>query len=76
VIGPGHPHHKSSAVAVMEAVTCLRRLMREGNATTPLAVVGMSKDGDRLAGQSARRQGPYWIQNTFLHVKRLIGRKH
>jgi molecular chaperone DnaK len=46
----------------------------EGMRTTP-SVVGFSKEGERLVGQMARRQGVLNPQNTFYAVKRLIGRK-
>jgi molecular chaperone DnaK len=43
--------------------------------TTP-SVVGFSKEGERLVGQMARRQGVLNPQNTFYAVKRFIGRKY
>ncbi len=47
----------------------------EGNRTTP-SVIAMSKSGERLVGQSAKRQAVTNPQNTVYSVKRLIGRKY
>lgn len=47
---------------------------REGNRTTP-SVVAMSKNGDRLVGQVAKRQAVTNPENTVFSVKRLIGRR-
>jgi molecular chaperone DnaK len=47
----------------------------EGFRTTP-SVVGYAKNGDRLVGQIAKRQGVMNPQNTFYSVKRFIGRKY
>ena len=46
----------------------------EGGRTTP-SVVAFSKNGDRLVGQIAKRQGVVNPENTFFSVKRFIGRK-
>lgn len=46
----------------------------EGNRTTP-SVVAISKNGERLVGQTARRQAVTNPENTVYAVKRLIGRK-
>ena len=46
----------------------------EGNRTTP-SVLAISKSGERLAGQSAKRQAVTNPKNTVHSVKRLIGRK-
>lgn len=45
----------------------------EGNRTTP-SVVAISKSGERLVGQSAKRQAVINPENTVYAVKRLIGR--
>ncbi len=45
----------------------------EGNRTTP-SVVAISKNGERLVGQSAKRQAVINPENTVYAVKRLIGR--
>jgi molecular chaperone DnaK len=47
----------------------------EGFRTTP-SVVAYAKNGDRLVGQIAKRQGVMNPTNTFYSVKRFIGRKH
>ncbi len=46
----------------------------EGNRTTP-SVVAISKNGERLVGQTAKRQAVTNPENTVFAVKRLIGRK-
>lgn len=46
---------------------------KEGNRTTP-SVVAMSKTGERLVGQIAKRQSVTNPANTIFSVKRLIGR--
>jgi len=45
----------------------------EGNRTTP-SVVAISKNGERLVGQAAKRQAVINPENTVYAVKRLIGR--
>lgn len=45
----------------------------EGNRTTP-SVVSLSKNGERLVGQAAKRQAVINPENTVYAVKRLIGR--
>lgn len=47
---------------------------REGNRTTP-SVVAVTKTGDRLVGQVAKRQGVTNPEHTVFSVKRLIGRR-
>jgi len=46
----------------------------EGGRTTP-SVVAYAKNGDRLVGQIAKRQGVVNPENTFFSVKRFIGRR-
>lgn len=46
----------------------------EGAKTTP-SVVAMSKTGEKLIGQIAKRQGVVNPENTLFSVKRLIGRR-
>jgi molecular chaperone DnaK len=65
----------NSVVAVMEGGKPVVIANAEGMRTTP-SVVGFSKDGERLVGQMARRQGVLNPQNTFYAVKRFIGRKY
>jgi molecular chaperone DnaK len=47
----------------------------EGARTTP-SIVGFAKDGERLVGQSAKRQAVTNPENTIFSAKRLIGRKY
>jgi molecular chaperone DnaK len=47
----------------------------EGSRTTP-SVVAFTDNGERLAGQIARRQAITNPENTIFAVKRLIGRRH
>ncbi len=46
----------------------------EGNRTTP-SMVAVSKNGERLAGQVAKRQAVVNPKNTVFSAKRLIGRR-
>ncbi len=46
----------------------------EGARTTP-SIVAVSKNGERLVGQSAKRQAVTNPENTVYSVKRLIGRR-
>jgi molecular chaperone DnaK len=63
-----------SAVAVMEAGEPTVIPNAEGGRTTP-SVVAVSKTGERLAGQVARRQAITNPDNTIFSIKRLMGRK-
>ncbi|MFH0857173.1 MAG: molecular chaperone DnaK [Candidatus Magasanikbacteria bacterium] len=47
---------------------------KEGNRTTP-SVIAISKSGERLVGQLAKRQSVTNPKNTLYSIKRLIGRK-
>ena len=47
---------------------------KEGARTTP-SIVAMSKTGERLVGQLAKRQAVTNAENTLYSIKRLIGRK-
>jgi len=63
----------NSCVSIMdgEAVVIANA---EGTRTTP-SVVGFAASGERLVGQSARRQAMTNAENTIYAVKRLMGRK-
>jgi len=63
-----------SAVAVMEAGEPVIIPNAEGGRTTP-SVVAMSKTGERLVGQVAKRQAITNSENTIFSIKRLMGRK-
>jgi len=63
-----------SAVAVMEAGEPKVIPNAEGGRTTP-SVVAMSKTGERLVGQVAKRQAITNPDNTIFSIKRLMGRK-
>ena len=64
-----------SAVAVMEGGEPTIIPNAEGGRTTP-SVVAISKTGERLVGQVARRQAITNADNTVFSIKRLIGRKY
>ena len=63
-----------SAVAVMEGGEPVVIPNAEGGRTTP-SVVAVSKNGERLAGQVAKRQAITNFENTIFSIKRLMGRK-
>ncbi|KAG2240396.1 hypothetical protein Bca52824_090886 [Brassica carinata] len=63
----------NSAVVVMEGGKPTIVTNPEGQRTTP-SVVAFTKSGDRLVGQSAKRQAVVNPENTFSSVKRFIGR--
>ncbi|GAH32659.1 unnamed protein product, partial [marine sediment metagenome] len=63
-----------SAAAVMEAGEPVIIPNAEGGRITP-SVVAVSKSGERLAGQVAKRQAITNSENTIFSIKRLIGRK-
>jgi molecular chaperone DnaK len=63
-----------SVVAVMEGGEPVVIPNAEGARTTP-SVVAVSKSGERLVGQIARRQAITNPDNTVYSVKRLMGRK-
>jgi len=64
----------NSCVAVMEGSQARVIENAEGARTTP-SMVAFSKDGERLIGQSAKRQAVTNPTNTLFAVKRLIGRR-
>jgi len=65
----------NSCVSVMEGKNPRVIENAEGARTTP-SIVAFSKDGERLVGMAAKRQGVTNPLNTFYAVKRLIGRAH
>ena len=64
----------NSCVAVMEAGEPVVIPNAEGGRTTP-SVVALSKSGERLVGQVAKRQAITNPDNTIYSIKRLMGRK-
>lgn len=63
-----------SAVAVIEGGDPKIIPSAEGNNLVP-SVVAMSKTGERLVGEIAKRQSIVNHENTIFSIKRLIGRK-
>ena len=64
----------NSVVSVMEAGQPAVIVNQEGSRITP-SVVGLTKDGERLVGQVAKRQAVTNPENTIFSVKRFMGRK-
>ncbi len=64
----------NSCVAIMDGKTPKVIENAEGARTTP-SIVAFTKDGERLVGQPAKRQGVTNPTNTFFAIKRLIGRR-
>lgn len=62
----------NSAVAVMEGGSPVIIPNSEGNRTTP-SVVAFSKDGERLAGETAKRQAITNPDRTIASIKREMG---
>ncbi|MEN3975378.1 molecular chaperone DnaK [Emcibacter sp. SYSU 3D8] len=63
----------NSCVAVMDGKNPKVIENSEGARTTP-SIVAFTGDGERLVGQSAKRQAVTNPENTFFAIKRLIGR--
>ncbi len=63
----------NSCVAVMDGDKARVIENAEGQRTTP-SVVAFTEDGERLIGQTARRQAVTNPEHTYYAVKRLIGR--
>jgi len=63
----------NSVVSVMEGGDAVVIPNAEGNRTTP-SVVAFTKNGERLVGQTAKRQATINPENTFFSIKRFIGR--
>src|SRR3989338_3510708 len=65
----------NSCVAIIEGGQPKVLENKEGARTTP-SIVAVSKTGERLVGQLAKRQSVTNPQNTLYSVKRLIGRRY
>jgi molecular chaperone DnaK len=65
----------NSVVAVIEAGEATVLENHEGARLTP-SVVAITKDGERLVGQVAKRQAVTNPENTVFSIKRLMGRKY
>ena len=65
----------NSCVAVMEGNQAKVIENSEGARTTP-SMVAFTQDGERLVGQSAKRQAVTNPTNTLFAIKRLIGRAY
>ncbi len=64
----------NSCVAVMEGKQAKVIENSEGTRTTP-SIVAFTDNGERLVGQSAKRQAVTNPENTLFAIKRLIGRR-
>ena len=65
----------NSCVAIMDGKDAKIITNPEGGRTTP-SMVAVSKNGERLVGQIAKRQAITNPEHTVFGVKRLIGRKY
>ena len=65
----------NSCVAVIEGGDPVVIANKEGSRTTP-SMVAFTDSGERLVGQTAKRQAITNPENTIFGVKRLIGRKY
>src|SRR5215212_3411236 len=65
----------NSVVAIMEGGEPTVIPNAEGARLTP-SVVAISKSGERLVGQVAKRQGVTNPENTIFSIKRFMGRKY
>ncbi|RLC34508.1 MAG: molecular chaperone DnaK [Candidatus Nealsonbacteria bacterium] len=65
----------NSCIAVMEGGKPTVITNSEGSRTTP-SVVSITKKGERLVGQLAKRQAALNPENTIYSIKRFIGRKY
>jgi molecular chaperone DnaK len=65
----------NSCVAVMEGGEPEVISNSEGGRTTP-SMVGFAKDGERLVGQTAKRQAVTNPGNTVFSIKRFMGRRY
>jgi len=65
----------NSCVAVMQGTQPTVIENSEGNRTTP-SIIALTKTGDRLVGQAAKRQAITNPKNTIFSIKRFMGRKY
>ena len=65
----------NSCVAVIEGQDSEVIANSEGDRTTP-SMVAFTKDGERLVGQTAKRQAVTNPQNTIYSIKRFMGRRY
>lgn len=65
----------NSCVAVMEGGEPVVIPSAEGNRTTP-SVVGFKKDGERIIGETAKRQAITNPDRTIMSIKRYMGTDH
>ena len=65
----------NSCVAIIEGGQPKVLENKEGHRTTP-SVIAMSKTGEILVGQLAKRQAVTNPKNTLSSIKRLIGRRY
>src|SRR6478672_1203893 len=65
----------NSCVAVLEGGEPKVIANEEGARTTP-SIVGVSKSGERLVGQEAKRQAITNPENTIFSIKRFMGRRY
>ncbi|MEI6639909.1 MAG: molecular chaperone DnaK, partial [Chlorobium sp.] len=64
----------NSCVSVMQGSQPTVIENSEGNRTTP-SIIALTKTGDRLVGQAAKRQAITNPKNTIYSIKRFMGRK-
>ena len=65
----------NSCGAVMEGKESVVIPNSEGGRTTP-SIVAFTKDGERLVGQTAKRQAVTNPEQTVFSIKRFMGRRH
>ncbi len=65
----------NSVVAVMEGGSPAVITTAEGSRLVP-SVVGFSKNGERMVGQTAKRQAVVNPENTVYSIKRFMGRRY
>ena len=65
----------NSCVAVMQGGEPVLIPNAEGNRVTP-SVVAITKTGERLVGQTAKRQAVTNYDNTIFSIKRFMGRRY